>query len=181
MPGPLRDALTESISSVDQREASEIERIIQAHQYRVVLFGCGGLGLRAIERLSELGARPLALCDNNASLWGTEIQGIPVLSVAQAAAQFGDNALFLIAVWNPHHWYGETAQQLRAAGARSITSYLPLFWRFPDDFLQVYLLNDLPAKVYQAKEDILAVEKLWADDISLRIYRANIYWRALGD
>ena len=180
-PNMLSEVLTESVSSVKEREASALDRILRAHQNRVVLFGCGGLGRRTVEKLRELGVQPLAFCDNNASLWGTEIQGIPVLSVAQAAAKFGNDALFLIAVWNPHHWYGETAQQLRAAGARSITSYLPLFWRFPDDFLQVYLLNDLPAKVYQAKEDILAVEKLWADDISLRIYRANIYWRALGD
>jgi len=181
MPAPLREVLTESVSSVKQREGSALDRILHAHQNRVVLFGCGGLGRRAIEKFRELGVRPLALCDNNTSLWGTEIQGIAVLSVSQAAARFGSGALFLVAVWNPRHWYGETSQQLEAAGATFVTSYLPLFWRFPDDFLQVYLLNELPAKVYQAKDSVLAAEELWADDLSLRVYRANIYWRALGD
>jgi FkbM family methyltransferase len=178
---PLQEILTESVSSVKEREASALDQILRAHQNRVVIFGCGGLGGRAIEKLGELGVQPLALCDNNASLWGTEIQGVPVLSVTQAAAQFGRDTLFLIAVWNPHHWYGETFSQLNLAGARSISSYLPLFWRFPDDFLQVYLLNDLPTKVYEAKEDVLAAEKVWADDLSIQTYRANIRWRALGD
>src|SRR2546423_518646 len=116
MPGALREVLAEPISAVRKREASTFEQALQSHQNRVVIFGCGGLGRRAIEKLKELGVRPLVLCDNDESLWGTEIQGIPVTNVAQAATAFGSNALFLIAVWNPRHWYGETAQQLKAAG-----------------------------------------------------------------
>jgi FkbM family methyltransferase len=178
---PLAEILTESADAVREREASALDTLLKACNNRCVVFGCGGLGRRAIEKLTGLGVRPLALCDNNRSLWATEIEGIPVVSVNQAAAQFGEDSLFLIAVWNPHHWYGETAQQLKAAGVRSITSYLPLFWRFPNDFLPVVLLNDLPAKVYEAKEDVLAAERYWADDLSLRIYRANIHWRAMGN
>lgn len=178
---PLAEILTVSADAVRERETSALETLLKACNNRCVLFGCGGLGRRAIEKLAELGVRPLTLCDNNRSLWATEIEGIPVVSVAQAAAQFGEDSLFLIAVWNPHHWYGETAQQLKAAGVRSITSYLPLFWRFPNDFLPVVLLNDLPVKVYEAKEDVLAAEGYWADDLSLRIYRANIHWRAMGN
>jgi FkbM family methyltransferase len=178
---PLREILTESISAVKKREASALGQILRAHQNRVVIFGCGALGRKVIEKLQELGIRPLALCDNNELLWGTAIQGISVLSVQQAAAQFGSNALFLVAVWNPQHWYVETEQQLKSAGVKFITSYAPLFWRFPEDLLPVFLLNDLPSKVYEAKDAVLEAENLWADDDSLQIYRANIHWRALGD
>lgn len=178
---PLREILTESISAVKEREASALDQLFSAHQNRVVIFGCGALGRKAIEKLQELGIRPLALCDNNESLWGTGIQGISVLSVQQAAVQFGSNALFLIAVWNPHHWYVETERQLKSAGAKFITSYAPLFWRFPENLLPVFLLNDLPSKVYEAKSAVLEAEELWADDESLQIYRANIHWRALGN
>jgi FkbM family methyltransferase len=179
--GPLRQVLTESISAVKEREASALDQLLREHQNRVVIFGCGGLGQRAIEKLRELGVQPLALCDNNEALWGTAIQGIPVFNVQQAAARFGSDALFLVAVWNPHHWYGETEQQLKSAGVRFVTSYAPMFWRFPQSFLPVYLLNNLPTKVYEAKDAVLEAENLWADDISLRIYRANIRWRALGE
>ena len=96
---PLREILTESISAVKKREASALDQLLLALQNRVVIFGCGALGRRAIEKLQELGIQPLALCDNNELLWGTVVQGISVLSVQQAAAQFGSNALFLIAVW----------------------------------------------------------------------------------
>jgi FkbM family methyltransferase len=178
---PLREVLTESISAVKKREASALDQLLLEHQNRVVVFGCGGLGRRAIERLQELGIQPLALCDNNELLWGTAIQGISVLSGEQAAAQFGSNALFLIAVWNPHHWYVETEQRLKSAGAKFITSYAPLFWRFPENFLPVFLLNDLPSKVYEARDAVLEAENLWADEDSLQIYRANIHWRAFGN
>ena len=178
---PLREILTESISAVKKREASALDQLLLALQNRVVIFGCGALGRRAIEKLQELGIQPLALCDNNELLWGTVVQGISVLSVQQAAAQFGSNALFLIAVWNPHHWYVETEQRLESAGAKFIASYAPLFWRFPKDLLPVFLLNGLPSKVYEAKDAVLEAENLWADDDSLQIYRANIRWRALGD
>ena len=176
----LQNLLDEPIASVKQREASTLLRLLAAHQNRIVLFGCGGLGRSAIAKLRSLAIEPLCLCDNNQSLWGKHFENLPVLSVPEAAARYGHDALFLIAVWNPHHWYGETAAQLRAAGARSLSTYAPIFWRFPHDFLQVYLLNDLPNKVYEAKSDILEAEKLWADQQSLQIYRANILWRALG-
>ena len=181
MPPSLAELLQESTKSVRHREAHAMEDLLSARGGRIVLFGCGGLGRRAVEKLRELDVQPLALCDNNASLWGTEMQGIPVLSVDEAAARFGADALFMVAVWNPHHWIGETAQQLKAAGAQAVISYHPLFWRFPNDLLPVRLLNDAPSKVYQAKREVLAVEALWGDELSLRIYRANIYWRALGD
>ena len=178
---PLREILTDSISAVKEREASALDQLLLEHQNRVVIFGCGTLGRKAIEKFQELGIQPLALCDNNELLWGTVIQGISVLSVQQASARFGNNALFLIAVWNPQHWYVETEQQLKSAGAKFITSYAPLFWRFPENLLPVFLLNDLPSKVYEAKDAVLEAENLWADEDSLQIYRANIHWRALGD
>jgi len=178
--GPISQYLTEDISSVRERERSAFEQVLGAHHNRVVVFGCGGLGRRAIERLAELRVRPLAFCDNNQLLWGTEVLGVKVLSVAEAAAQFGGDALFLIAVWNPDHWYYETAEQLKTAGARSIVSFLPLFWRFPDSLLPFPYLNAIPSRVYEAVDDVLVVEKFWRDDLSLDIYRANILWRALG-
>lgn len=178
---PLDEILTESIEDVRRRETSTLQSLLNSSGNRCVVFGCGGLGHRAVEKLIAIGIRPIALCDNNASLWGRKIRGIPVISVTEAAAQFGRDALFLIAVWNPHHWYGETAQRLRSAGVGLITSYLPLFWRFPDDFLPVLLLNDLPSKVYEAKQAVVAAEQFWADELSLQIYRANIQWRALGN
>jgi len=178
---PLSRTLTESVDMVRVRETSAITDLLRFWDNRCVIFGCGALGRRAIAKLLEMGIQPLALCDNNRSLWGTQIQGIPVLSVKDAANRFGGRAAFLIAVWNPHHWYGETSEQLRLAGARHVFSFHPIFWKFPYDSLPVRLLNDLPSKVYEAKEQVLAAETVWVDDLSLRIYRANIQWRAMGN
>ena len=51
---PLREILTESISTVKEREASALDELLLEHQNRVVVFGCGGLGRRAIREASRL-------------------------------------------------------------------------------------------------------------------------------
>ena len=64
---PLREILTESISAVKEREASTLDQLLSGCQNRVVLFGCGTLGRRAVNLLREIGTDPLAFCDNNPS------------------------------------------------------------------------------------------------------------------
>ena len=181
MPAPLREILTESVSDVMEREASALDRILRAHQNRVVIFGCGTLGKRALELLREIGVNPLALCDSNPSRWGTDITGLPVLSPSDAAAQFGMSAVFFVTIWNDFHWYSQTFHKLTSLGCISVSSYAPIFWRFGNRFMDLLLLNEPAYQLYQLLEDVLEAESLWADEESLASYRSNIIWRAKGD
>ena len=178
---PLREILTESVSDVMEREASALDRILRAHQNRVVIFGCGTLGKRAIDLLREIGVNPLALCDSNPSRWGTNLSGLSILSPSDAAAQFGTNAVFFVTIWNDFHWYRHTRNKLTSLGCTSISSYAPIFWRFGNRFMDLLLLNEPPHRLYQQLEHVLEAESLWADEESLASYRSNIMWRAKGD
>ncbi len=180
-PAPLASLFEESVEQVCAREQNAMEDLLQRVDGRVVLVGAGTLGRRAQLLLGKLGAKLMAFTDNNSRAWGTEIEKVPVLSPAEAAARHGSSALFLVTIWNDRHWFRETYDQLTGLGCSTVSSYLPLFWRFPNDFLQLILLNELPHKLYADRKAVLDAEGLWQDEESLRIYRANIRWRALGD
>ncbi len=181
MLASLREILTESVSSVMERETSTLDRILLAHQNRVVIFGCGTLGKRAIELLREIGVNPLAFCDNNPSRWGTNLSGIPVLSPSDAAKRFGRHAVFFVTIWNDFHWYSDTLAKLTSLGCTSVSSYAPIFWRFGDRFMDLRLLNEPAHRLYQHLDEVFAAEDLWADAESLATNRSNVVWRAKGD
>ena len=173
--------LHESVDDVRRREQTALEELLALRQRRVVLVGAGTLGKRAHSLLGEIGCQVLAFTDNNAAIWGARIDDTPVLPPAQAASLYGESALFLVTIWNDRHWFAETHAQLRGLGCTLISTYAPLFWRFPGSFLQLLLLNEPPHRVYLDADSVLRAEKLWADQDSLQVFRANIRWRALGD
>ncbi|MGA8669988.1 MAG: FkbM family methyltransferase [Terracidiphilus sp.] len=154
--------------------------MLHTRDNRVVLLGSGNLGRRAARALQEIGIRPLAYSDNNQERWGTQIDGIDVLSPAEAAAVYGRDSTFLVTIWNAFHWFRETAQQLSDYGCDLIAPYVLLHWRFPEIFLPC-LLNDLPHKLYEDRGPVLAAADLWVDTESRSLYDANIRLRALGD
>lgn len=88
----------------------------------IVCFGAGNLGRRVARAV-----HPMLFCDNNASLWGTKIDGIPVESPTTAIARYPD-ATFVIAIWNPSR--SETMEsrirQLVAAGAQNVIPFSAL-------------------------------------------------------
>ena len=181
MLAPLNELLKEPIASVVDRQQHTLERLLSEHHNRVVLFGAGTLGKRAIALFRGIGVEPLAVTDNSKSVWGGSCEGCPILSPEDAARRFGADAIFLITVWNDHHWYRDTFAMLTAYGCRSVSSYAPIFWRFPDTFLTLLLLNELPVNLFQDAHHVQLADDLWADELSTQIYRANIHWRALGD
>jgi FkbM family methyltransferase len=171
--------MQEPPDAVLHREQFALEEALSNFQSRVVLFGAGGLGRRAAKALESIGVRPLAFSDNNLERWGKEIDGILVLPPTEAARLYGGEAAFLLTIWNPFHWFSETAKQLQGYGCQQIIPYPPLFWRFPQLFLPA-LFNDLPHKVYLERNQILAAKEIWADEQSRSIYEANIRLRTMG-
>jgi FkbM family methyltransferase len=178
---PLSGVLTESVAAVVAREASALNDLLAAHQNRCVIYGAGTLGRKAIALLREIGVTPLAVVDSNPQRWGSEISGLPVLSPADAAKQFGSNAIFFVTIWNDFHWFSDTRTKLTALGCTSVSSYAPIFWKFGPRFMDLLLLNEPPHRLYRDRDRVLEAESLGADEESLATYRANILWRALGD
>ena len=176
----LVQILDEPVDSVRRRERSALDDLLRTRNNRVVLFGCGNLGRQAAKALREIGINPLAFSDNNQARWGTLVDGLEVLPPRKAVELYGKNATFLVTIWNVLHWYRETFQQLTGYGADQVAPFVLVHWRFPEIFLP-FLLNDLPHKLYEERDAVLAAAGIWADDLSRTTYEASVKMRAIGD
>lgn len=176
----LEEIFSEPLAHVMEREESSLDRLLANRAGQCVVFGAGSMGRRAIACLRSIGAHPLAVSDNNPSLWGTSVGGISVLPPEIAAERFGAVAHFFIAIRNENHWYRETWEQLHSLGCAFLSSSEPIAWRFPDKY-PPFLLYNFPHNLYAHAEDVMRAAKLWADEESVAEYQAQIQLRALGD
>ena len=172
--------LSEPLSRVEDRENSAFDQLLTASGNRLVLFGAGTLGRKALESLRCVGVEPLAFADNNPSKWETRVEGVPVLSPQDAAARYGSSALFVVTIWSLGHFYFESRAMLERMGCTRVESATSLRWKFASRMLPDYC-QDLPHKLYQQKTEVRKAASLWADDSSCREYLSHVRWRALGD
>lgn len=176
----LESLLIEPLASVRERERTAFDRELAKCEGRLVLFGAGNFGRRALSCLRSAGIRPLAFTDNGRGIWGTEVDNLPVLSPEVAAQRFGSSALFVVTIWSPGNRYTDVREQLSRIGCRNVTCASRLRWKFADLLLPDYC-QDLPHKVYEHASSVLEAAGLMADDLSREEYLRQVRWRALGD
>ena len=176
----LGDILSERPEAVRERELRTLEDLLRANNNRVVLFGSGSAGARALSCLRSIGVEPLAFADSTPATWGRTVDGMAVLSPAEAATRFGSDALFIVSIWNAKHRFATTKKQLHELGARAVAPMSSVQWRFPEHFLPFFSL-DLPHRLVRERAEIARAAELWADDRSRAEYLAHIRWRASGD
>jgi FkbM family methyltransferase len=170
----------ESTSAVVDRELHELDRLLERSGNRIVLYGAGSIGRRALSCLRSIGVEPLAFADADPLRWGTTLENVRILSPQQAAGYYGADATFLVTIWNAGQRFWDTKQRLAAMGCSSVAPPSSLQWRFSQAFLPFFSL-DLPSRIADARADALRASGIWADDRSRREYFAHIRWRLYGD
>lgn len=178
----LDNLLSETVTSVRERESSTFDQLAAPFSESIILFGAGGLGRKTLTGLRTVGIEPLGFADNNPALWNKSIDGLHVLSPQDAAYKFGDTAAFVVTIWSPGEKckFVYVKQQLLKLKCLTTASFIPLFWKYPEVFLPYYCL-DLPHKVYQEADSVRKAFFLLTDDASRREYLAQLKWRTLLD
>ena len=178
----LEELLSEDVGSAIVRERTEFDRLTAGCADGLVLFGAGNMGRIVARKLRAVDVEPVAFTDNNSRLWGQCVEGIPVLSPADAAARFGSSAAFLISIWAVASRDRTAARrrQLTELGCRTVITFPALFWKFPELFLPYHMV-DQPRKVLMEAAAARRAGDLWADDASRREYTAQLRWRLRGD
>lgn len=176
----LDQLLSENLSSIHHREQSAFDDLLAATDNRIVLVGAGSLGTKVLRCLRSMGVEPLAFSDNNQARWGTNVDGVAVLSPMEAAGKFGHSALFMVAIWSLGHSFRESREQLSRFGCRHVISTSALRWKFAEQMLPDFC-QDLPHKLFQQADEVRAAASLWSDDYSRQVYLNHLQWRALGD
>ena len=175
----LAALLSESPDHASARESSLFTEINGGRP--IVVFGAGNLGRRVARELVSLGFPLLCFSDNNPALWGTWVEGLPVLSPAEAVGLHRAGATFLVGVWNPDHAGVQTIlDQLRCADCRSVMPFTALFWKLPDSFLPYYLW-DLPSRLLLQREEILAAYRLFSEPECREQFVRQVEFRCTGD
>lgn len=68
---------------------------LQKSSVPIVLWGAGIMGEMALKALSYLGKNPVCFCDANKELHGTDMLGLPVLSVEEAIDKYASSIIVL--------------------------------------------------------------------------------------
>jgi|ERR1035437_933098 FkbM family methyltransferase len=174
--------LSEDIESARKRERSVYDEMTTPLGHMIVLCGAGGLGRKTLAGLRMLGKEPVALTDNNISLWGTNIEGLTVLSPKEAADKFGRKAIFIITIWNGQlpDTMAQCCKQYIDLHCTNVVPFAFLYWKYPDVFLPHYAF-DLAHKVIEQAPDVKKALSLFLDEPSQREYLSQIRWRLLLD
>lgn len=178
----VESLLLEKVEEARYREAHAFDELAAPLTQSIVLFGAGGLGRRALAGLRYQGIQPVAFSDNNPKLWSTQIDGLQVLSPAQAALRFGKTAVFVITIWGAlaQDRMSDRERQLRSLGCDKVVPFGFLFWKYPEYVLPHYGA-DVPHKVLEQRSRVVQAFDLWADENSRREYFAQLRWRLFLD
>jgi FkbM family methyltransferase len=175
----LEDILSESITSAKERERSAFDELTAPFD-QIILFGAGNTGRKTLKVLRSHGIEPLAFADNAAAVWGQEIDGLKVLSPADAACKFGRTAAFVVTVFSPGGYFLPIRRQLCEYDCIKVAPFSTLCWKYPQELLP-HVQLDLPHKILQQKDDILKALSLLDDEASRREYVAQLQWRMTYD
>ena len=160
-------------TEAEHRRAEIVGRI--ADRTDVVLFGAGYLGRHARRDLKATPFRPVAFVDNGPALWGTEIDGLPVLEPAAAAQQFGQDALWLITVYTN----STVINQCRGLGVPWVTC-AELSWVLAEPRPPSFIFGT-PDQLAVSADQIIDAASVWADADSVAEYLTQVRWRFLLD
>lgn len=187
MPSPVQDdlrerllrLLDEPLADAELRERSEFDRRVGSRANRLLLFGAGNLGRRALAILRRFGQEPLGFVDNNPTLWTRRIEGVEVFGPAEAARRFDpDDVAVVVTIW-----CGEATDRmadrigpLQSLGFRHIALYGHLAWKHPEFFLPHYSL-DLPSRALGQADRIVGALDLFGERRSREIFVSHVHWR----
>jgi FkbM family methyltransferase len=176
----LNSLLRESPATARSRQQAAFDQTALGRR-QIVIFGAGGLGRRVLRGLATTDLKAVAFADNNPRTWGTTVDGIAVLSPAEAAKRHSKDAAFVIAVWHPSQspLMSALRAQLRALGCCAVP-FPQLFWRHASNFLPYYFW-ETPERLLEQGSDIAYAFDLLHDDLSRQGFAAQLQMRLLAD
>ncbi|MGA3210746.1 MAG: FkbM family methyltransferase [Terriglobales bacterium] len=168
----LDEIESEPVDATLVREREAFDRIAGPFNERLILFGAGPLGRIILDGLRRAGVEPLGFADNNQRLWGTQVNGLSVLSPADALQRHGDSACFVVSIFN-----GSSARrQLVGLGCTRIAPFAPLYWKYSDVFIPNNGI-DLPHRLRAQFPAIWKCYASLADGASRKELREQLLWR----
>jgi FkbM family methyltransferase len=168
----IDDVLAVDPADVAAHCGSLYDRAVGRLGERIVLFGAGFLGRRTLAGLRSKGIEPLAFADNNRNLWDGSVDGLKVVSRAEAEDRWADSATFVVTVFHGT----PIREELKRDGCKTVVPSPYLYWKHPDAFLP-YGGIARPEDTLQYKDEVRRAWELWADAQSRSVFTSQLRWR----
>lgn len=167
--------LASSTAIVSDHERTYFDHLVGESSPELLLFGAGNLGRRTLAGLRRAGREPLAFVDNEASLHGSFVDRLRVLSPEVAASGYADKAVVVVTIWSPNKplVYPGIAHKMNSLGYLRTVPFVPLYWKLSEEFLPYFCL-DAPHRLYEAGPSVLAAFNLFRDARSQREYLTQV-------
>lgn len=178
----LDELLNIKVSDYKEEKSKEWDFILdKIRSEGIVLYGSGGFGKRTLKGLREIGIEPLGFADNNSTVWNKSVEGLTVYSPANAAEKFS-KAVFMVTIWSDKigHPIDEVRQVLSVEKEVLITSFFPLYYKYPKVFLPYFSLA-FPGKTIEDADSAFKSYSLFEDEASRREFVAQIRMRMQGN
>jgi len=166
----------EKLPQLAAQETIWFDDATQAPCGRIVLYGMGSLGRLLFAVLRRLGIGVVAVADKHLSARQNEIEGVPCVSAARACADYGSDAVFIVAIFNQtgEKAFSKIKASLEELGARQVVYFLSFLWKHAEAFLPYYSL-DLPSKLLGCEAQIMRVFNALGDKQSRADYAFFVY------
>ena len=168
----LADLLDSDAQDVTERGRARFADAAGSAAGRIVLAGTGQVGRLAVDRLRRAGIEPLAVTDNDAHRWGTDLAGIRVLPPAEAVDRYAADSVVVATLFNPD----PVLAQFQAAGCERVVPWTWLAWHYHEQFLPYFGL-DLPHGMLAARDRVQWLHDLLDDDDSRTSLVEQVRWR----
>lgn len=164
----------------------ELERRVRAVRASIrdrggplVLFGAGHLGREVLAALRRGGVEPGAFADDTPAKRGTRLDGLEILSPEAAVERFGAQLRFAVTIWRAGARYLDIRRRLEPTGA-AVWSSFHLGWAYPELLLPRAFVEH-PARVIDARDQLMNLAGRLADDASIRELVAHVRFRLTLD
>ena len=178
----LGELLSEPHPAARLRESSAFDSELGKSNTPIVVHGAGVLGRKVLGVLLRHGYRVVAVADRQASLWGTRLESVPVMSLEEAALSHGRDALVIVCVFRGSGDRGmaERLAKWRTLGCPRVTPFLSLAWKFPSELLP-HFGACLPSELLLNAGRLEEIGRFWGDEVSRSVCDAQLAWRLRAD
>lgn len=150
--------------------------ILRTKHSPIILYGAGNIGRKVACALQDDCKDNIYFADQSPSLWGTRVEGIPVLAPLEAASAFGKRGLFVITVFNRETEceYTRIVEALSSIGVARCIPWVFVGWKYADLLLSHFFLGSA-SDILPHETKIQQVSRIFSDTKSKKIFRELLY------
>jgi FkbM family methyltransferase len=168
MTPSMRDALPAALQrdTLLALKSAVVEQVSSAARSgKLLIVGSARLPRRILAGARAAGGDARAFIEIDPRYWGKDVDGVPVMSPAEALALAGADATIIVGIWSPNHMFTETEAWLKAHGARTILPVEAAFWAWSGHIGAHYQFG--PPDIYAERAgDVLKLHDSLFDDVS---------------